>query len=379
VIPFSEPDLSSLESEVLVELIRSHRFGSGAMVEAFENAWSEHAQRGHALAVNSGTLALLLCLKGYGIGAGDEVIVSPFSWYQIAHAVSLAGARAVFADIDYWTCTLDPAKAEKKITEKTKALVVGNTNGHPADWESFRDLTRRHHLRLIEDSTEAIGSSYKGTPVGRFGDCAILSIGAPGPLTAGGCAMVATDDADLARAVRSGRSRRLEDRFSVIATAVLPLEAQVSDTSAAVGLAQLSRRDDILARRQEIASWYEREVKSFEGIKDPYIAPYATEVHWFLYVVHLGARFSRSSRDAIVEDLLTDEIEGTAYCQPMHLERFYAEQGSRRGDCPIAEKNADRAIALPFHGDLTEDRVAFIVRTLKEASINVGAGSAIYL
>lgn len=379
MISLSEPDFSPLESEVLTELLRSPRMGSGVMVEAFEKKFAEHTGRGFAVAVNSGTQALLLCLKGYGIGPGDEVIVSPFSWYQIAHAVALAGATAVFADIDYWTCTLDPVKAEKKITEKTKAILVGNANGHPADWDPFRDLARRYRLRLIEDSTEAIGSSYKGIPVGRFGECALFSLITPGSLTTGGCAVAVTDDPDLARSLRYGRSRRLEDRFSVVVTGILPLDAPVSDLSAAMGMAQLARLKEILARRKEVESWYSREMKSFEGIKDPFIAPYATEVHWFLYLVHLGTRFSRSSRDAIVEDLLTEEIEGTAYCQPIHLQRFYLEQGNRKGNCPVAEKNGDRAVVLPFHGGLTEDRVAFIVRTLKDASINVGAGSAIYL
>lgn len=379
MISLSEADFSSLESEVLTELLRSPRMGSGVMTEAFEKTFAAFTGRGYAVAVNSGTQALLLCLKGYGIGPGDEVIVSPFSWYQIAHAVALAGATAVFADIDYWTCTLDPVRVEKKITEKTKAILVGNTNGHPADWDPFRDLARRYHLRLIEDSTEAIGSSYKGIPVGRFGDCSLFSLRAPGPLTTGECAVAVTDDPDLARAIRYGRGRRLEDRFSVVVTETLPLDAPVSDLSAAMGMAQLARLKEILPRRKEVESGYSGEMKSFEGIKDPFIAPYATEVHWFLYFVHLGTRFSRSSRDAIVEDLLTEEIEGTAYCQPIHLQRFYLERGSRKGNCPVAEKNGDRAIVLPFHGHLTEDQVVFIVQTLKDASINVGAGSAIYL
>ncbi|MEW6682491.1 MAG: DegT/DnrJ/EryC1/StrS family aminotransferase [Nitrospirota bacterium] len=379
MISLSEPDLSPLESEVAAEVLRSIRFGSGAMAEAFEDVFSDYAGREYAASVSSGTLALLLCLKGYGIGPGDEVVVSPFSWHQIVHAVSFVGAEAVFADIDYWTCTLDPAKAEQKITAKTKAILVGNTNGHPADWDAFRDLARRYDLRLIEDSTEAIGSLYKGTPVGRFGDCAIFSLCAPGPLATGGCAVVVTDDGDLDRAVRYGRSRRLEDRFSIVVTGTLSLDAGVNDLSAALGLAQLSRPDEILAQRKAVEAWYAREMKSFEGIKDPFVAPYATEVHWFLYMVHLGTRFSRSSRDAIIEDLLTEEVEGTAYCQLAHLQRFYVERGSRKGACAIAEKNGDRAIVLPFHGHLTEDQVVFIVKTLKDASLNVGAGSAIYL
>jgi len=306
------------------------------------------------------------------------VIFSPFSWHQIGHAVALTGATPVFADIDYWTCTLDPAKAEQKITEKTKAIIAGNTNGHPADWDLFREMAGRQGVRLIEDTTEAIGSSYKGTPVGRFGDCSIFDLGLPGPLTTGGCAVVVTDDPDMARALRYGRNRRVEDRF-VVSIRTLPLEAGVSDLAAALGIVQLRRLDEILRRRKEVEGWYYEEMKSFEGVKDPYIAPYVFEVHWFLYMVHLGTRFTRSSRDAIVEDLLTEEIEGAAYCQPMQLQPYYKEQGHRKGDCFITEKNGERAIVLPFHGGLTQEEVAFIVGTVKDASVNVGAGSAIYL
>lgn len=379
MISLSEPDLSTLEPEVIAGLLGSARFGSGVVVEAFERAFADYSGRQYAVAVNSGTTGLFLLLKSYGIGPGDEVIVSPFSWTQISHAVALAGAKPVFADIDYWTCALDPEKAEKKITENTKAILVGNANGHPADWDPFLDMAGRHHLRLIEDSTEAIGSLYKGTPVGRFGEAALFSLDIPGPLMAAGLSLVVTDDPELARALRHGRHRSLEERFSAVVTARLPLDAQVNDLQAILGIAQLARLKDILAKRKEVESWYAGEMKSFEGIKDPYIAPYAAEVHWFLYMVHLGTRFSRSSRDAILDDLLTEEIGGTAYCQPIHLQRFYLNLGSRKGDCPVAEKNGDRAIVLPFHGHLTKEQVAFLVKTLKDASLNVGAGSAIYL
>lgn len=377
-IPLSAPDFSPVESEALIALLHSPRFGSGVMVEAFEKTFAAYLGRAYAVTVKSGALALLLCLKGYDIGPGDEVIVSPFSWHQIAVAVSLAGATTVFADIDYWTCTLDPVKTEKKVTDKTRALLVSNTNGHPADWDLFGELARRHRLRLIEDSTEAIGSTYKGAPVGCFGDCAIFSLGAPGPLATGGCAVVVTDDVALARALAQQRSRRLEDRFSVVVTATLPLEAGVDDLTAALGLVQLQRFEEILARRKEVEHWYAEQLQSFEGIKDPYVAPSAATVHWFLYMVHLGTRFDRGSRDAIVEDLLTEEIHGAAYCQPLHLQRFYLDRGYRKGACPIAEKNGERAIVLPFHSRLTAEQVGFIVHTLKDASVNVGAGATIY-
>lgn len=379
MIFLAEPDLSALESEMAAEFLVSNRMGTSQLAESFEKRFADFAERKYGVSVNSGTTALFLLLKTYGIGPGDEVIVSPFSWYQIAHAIALSGARAVFADIDYWTCTLDPEKVEKRITEKTKALLVGNTNGHPADWDPFLNLARRYSLRLIEDSTEAIGSLYKGIPVGRFGDCSIFSLAFPGPLMAGSSALIVTDDLELARSLRYCRSRRLEDRFSLSITGTLPLEVEINDLAALLGIAQIERISEILSKRKEVERWYFREMKSFEGVKDPYIAPYATEVHWFLYMVHLGSRFSRNSRDAILEDILTEEIGGTAYCQPVHLQAYYADRGNRKNDCPIAVKNGDRAIVLPFHGKVTEDEAIFVVRTLKDASLNVGAGSAIYL
>jgi dTDP-4-amino-4,6-dideoxygalactose transaminase len=157
-----------------------------------------------------------------------------------------------------------------------------------------------------------------------------------------------------------------------------PYRAGISDVTAALGLAQLRRIDEILARRKQVERWYFDHVKSFEGIKDPYIAPDVTAVHWFLYLVHLGTRFTRSSRDAIVEDLLTERVDAAPYCRPLHMQRLYVDMGYRRGNFFVTEKLADRAVALPFHGHLTEERVAFIVGTMKDASVNVGAGSAIY-
>jgi perosamine synthetase len=153
----------------------------------------------------------------------------------------------------------------------------------------------------------------------------------------------------------------------------------MSDITAALALTQLRRIDEILERRKLIEHYYFDYIKSFEGIKDPYIAPDVDEVHWFLYLVHLGTRFTRSSRDAIIDDLRVELVEAAAYCQPLHLQRFYLDKGHRKGECKVTEKVADRILALPFHGHLTEEQIGFIVQTAKDASVNIGAGSAIYL
>jgi dTDP-4-amino-4,6-dideoxygalactose transaminase len=377
-IPLSDPDITLAEIGAVDALLRSPRISGGPVVEAFEAAFASYLGRKYAIAAPSGTLGLLIALKALGIGPGDEVIASGFSFRETVHAISLAGARPVFTDIDYWSGTLVPEKVEARITANTRAIVAGNTNGHPAPWSELRAIAARHRLRLIEDSTEAIGSRYKGELVGTFGDLAVFDFAQPAALTCGEGGMVVTDDIDIAVAIRRHRSHRLDERLSVVVGAAAPYQAVMSDLAAALGLAQLKRLDEILERRRLTEQLYDAHVQSFEGIKPPYIGPDVTEVNWFLYLVHLGTRFTRSSRDAIVEDLLTEQVEAAAYCNPLHLQRHYFDLGYRRGDFLVTEKIADRAVALPFHTHLSEDQIAFIVETMKDASINVGAGAAIY-
>jgi perosamine synthetase len=378
LIPLSDPDITQAELDAVEAVLRSPRLSNGPVVESFEAAFAAYVGRKYAVAVPSGTIGLLITLASYGIGCGDEVIASPYSFRETAHAISLCGARPVFADIDYWAGTLVPEKVEARITEKTRAIVAGNTNGHPAAWPALRAVANKHGVALIEDSTEAIGSKYQGAVVGTFGDVAIFDFSQPSPLICGEGGMVVTDDIDIAVALRRYRSHRLDERSSVVVSGTAPYQAGMSDLSAALGLAQLNRLDEILERRRLTEHLYYKHVQSFEGIKDPYVAPDVTEVNWFLYIVHLGTRFSKSSRDAIIEDLRTEDVEAAAYSNPLHLQRHYFALGYRRGDYLVTEKVADRALALPFHPHLSEDQIEFIVATMKDASINVGAGAAIY-
>ncbi len=379
LLPLNDPDLVQSDLDAVMEVLQSPRLSMGEAVESFEEEFARYIGRKHAVAVSSGGIALLLTLKAMGIGPGDEVVASAHSFRETVHAITLAGAKPVFADIDYWAGTLDPAKAEKRITEKTRAIVAGNANGHPAPWEPLRALASQNGLALIEDSTESIGSVYKGALVGSFGDCAIFDFSQPGALACGEGGMIVTDNDETAAMLRRLRSRKPQERGSVVLGAWPPLQAGLSDIAAALGLAQLRRIELLLARRKRVERWFQEYVRSFEGIKDPYVAPDVEQCHWFLYVVHLGTRFTRSSRDAIVDDLRTEKIDACAYSQPLHLQRHYFDLGYRKGDLFVTEKVAERAVALPFHAHLTEDQVAFIVGTMKDASINVGAGTAIYL
>ena len=377
-IKLSDPDISNAEFAAVKAVLAGPQLSSGPKVEAFESEFASYLGRSYGVAAASGSIALMLALRALGIKPGDEVIAPAYSWRQIAHAIALVGATPVFADINYWTGTLAPDKAAAKITERTRAIVVCNCNGHPAAWNEFRALAQQHGLKLIEDSTEAIGSRYRGKQVGSFGDVAIFDFSQPSALCCGEGAMLVTDDPEIASELHYVRNRALSDRFSISIASRVPHQAGISEITAAIGLAQLDRLDEILARRKRVEAFYLEHVQFFEGIKPPYIAPEIDEVHWMLYLVHLGTRFTRSMRNQILDDLATEEIEAAAWCQPLHQQFFYSRFGCKKGDLFLTEKIADRCIALPFHAHLTDDEVHFIVQTAKDSSINVGAGAAIY-
>jgi perosamine synthetase len=379
-IALSDPDMSQAELDAVSGVLCSPRLSHGPMVAAFEQAFAKYLGRKHAVAVGGGTLGMMLALKAHGIGAGDEVIATSYSWRETAHAIALVGATPVFVDIDYWSGVMVAEKVASRVTPKTRAILANNTNGHPAPWRALRSLAQRHQLLLFEDSTEAIGSLYQSRLVGTFGDCSVFDFSQPAALCSGEGGMVVTDDADIARAIRNHCSRQPRDRGSLVISARAPYQACMSELSAALGLAQLGRIGDILERRKYIERAYFELVKSFEGIKDPYVAPEVDTAHWFLYLVHLGTRFSKSACDAVVEDLRRERIDAYVYCRPLHGQRYYIDlsSGNRRGRLPVTEKLADRAVALPFHCHLSEEQIAFIVSTMKDASVNVGAGAAIY-
>lgn len=378
-IALSQPDYGEVEHDFVRVALGSGVTGEGPLARRLETAFASWVGRAEGVAVASSTIGLLLALRALGIKAGDEVIVPAYGWHQIAHAVAWCGATPVCGEIDYWTGCINPARLDGLVTPRTRALLACNVNGHPAAWRELRAFADAHRLTLIEDSSEALGSRYLGRPVGSFGDLAVFDFSASSALCAGQGAMVLTDDAELAAELRMLRHRDQRDRASVSAGSRVPLQAGIGEVSAALALAQLARIEDILARRKQVEAWYLEEMRSFEGIKPPYLGADVDAVHWMLYVVHLGARFSASTRRQIIDDLAADHIEATGYCQPLHQQFHYQQLGMARGQLPLTERIADRALALPLHGALASDQVRFIVKTLKDATVNVGAGAAIYL
>ena len=378
LINLSEPIQGERDLAFLSAVLDSGRWHDGPMTEAFEQAFARWVGRKHAVAVASGTLGVWIALRAWGLGPGDEVVCPAHSWHQVAQAVTLCGATPVFADINYWSGCLSPEKAALKITPRTRALLAGNTNGHPAAWNELRALATQHGLHLLEDSTESLGSAYQGRTVGQFGDVAVFDFSQPGALCTGEGGMLVTDDDTLVHELRYLRQRRLADRKSVSVGARVPLQAGMSDITAALGLSQLSELDERLAQRQQVVGWYQQHMQSFEGIKPPYMGEDVESIHWMLYVVHLGKRFSGSARTQIIDDLAACGIETVAYSQPLHRQFAYVQAGQARGVLADTDRIGDRALALPLHTQLVEEQVQFIVTSLQDAATNVGAGAAIY-
>ncbi len=382
-ISLYEPECGERELQLVNAVLQSTRWGDGPMLESFERAFAGWVGRRHAVAVGSGTLGTWIALRALGIGPGDEVVCATHSWHQVAQAITLAGATPVFADINYWTGSLSPEKAALKITPQTRAILAGNTNGHPADWRALRALADAHGVALIEDSSEALGSRYLGQTVGTFGDVSVFDFSQPSALCTGEGGMLVTDDDTLVHELRYLRQRRLSDRHSVSVGSRVPLQAGMSELTAALGLAQLAGLDDRLAVRKQVEVWYHQQMQSFEGVKPPYLAENVDEVHWMLYVVHLGKRFTASARAQMIDDLRAGGIEAAAYSHPLHQQHHYMEAcgaiGHQRGLLRDTDRIGDRALALPLHTQMDATQVQYIVTTLKDTATNVGAGAAIYL
>lgn len=382
-IALYEPECGERELELVNAVLQSARWGDGPMLESFERAFAGWVGRRHAVAVGSATLGTWITLRALGIGPADEVICSSHAWHQVAQAITLAGATPVFADINYWTGCLSPEKAALKVGPRTRAILAGNTNGHPADWGPLRAVADAHGLALIEDSSEALGSRYLGKSVGSFGNVAVFDFSQPSALCTGEGGMLVTDDDTLVHELRCLRQRRVVDRSSVSVGSRVPLQAGISELTAALGLAQLAGLDERLAARKRVEVWYHEQMQSFEGVKPPYLAENVDEVHWMLYVVHLGKRFTASARAQMIDDLRSCGIETAAYSHPLHQQFFYMNAGDaigrQRGVLRDTDRIGDRALALPLHTRLDATQVKYIVTTLKDTATNVGAGAAIYL
>lgn len=365
-IYLSWPDITEKEIEAVCAVLRTPHLSLGPKLVEFEQAFAKYIGTKRAVAVNSGTSGLFLCMLALGIGRGDEVITTPFTFIASATSIMMAGAKPVFVDIDPVSLNIDPVKIESKITDNTKAILPVEIFGNPAGMDKVCRIAQKHHLNIIEDSCEALGSALNEKKVGTFGTMSVFGFYPNKQITTGEGGMILTNDDELADKCVSLRNQGRDKNDSWLSHKRLGYNFRLSDINCALGIAQLSRIEQIKAKRQQVAKWYQEMLADDDRLIVP-AEPDACDINWFVFVVRLAERFSARQRDKILEAMKHRDIQVGNYFPPVHLQPFMVEQfGYKRGDFPITESVSERTIALPFYNDLTKDQIATVCRTLEK-------------
>lgn len=359
-IPLARPVLGAEEEQAVLEVLRSGRLSLGPRLEEFERAFAGRLGVAHASAVSSGTAGLHLALRAVGVGAGDEVVTSPFSFVATANVCLFEGAKPVFADIDPVTLNLDPQAAAAAVTDRTRALLPVHIFGYPADMPALERLG----LPIVEDACQALGAVHgDGTPVGGRGHPAVFAFYANKQMTTGEGGMVALDDGALKERIDSERNQGRARDMGWLDHDRLGFNYRLSELACALGLVQLRRLDGMLADRVRVADWYRAALADVEGLTLPCPDADGNVRSWFVFVVQLPPEVDR---DETVRALAQRGIQSKPYLPAIHLMSFYRERfGYREGQFPVCEDVAARSLALPFFPQMTEGQVARVAAELR--------------
>lgn len=366
-IPLSNPDITHKEVEVINQVLSTPYLSIGPKVEEFEKKVADFIGVKYAVAVNSGTSGLHLCIKSLGIKDGDEVITTPFSFIASANCMLFERAKPVFVDIDENTLCIDVNKIEKAIAKKTKAILPVHIFGHSCEMDKIMEIAKKYNLAVIEDACEAIGGEYKGKKVGSFGNCGVFAFYPNKVITTAEGGMIVTDNEKIAKLCQSMRNQGRDEGDAWLSHSRLGYNYRMSELSAALGSVQMDRINEILEKRQKTADYYNKRLSQIEGIKVPYVGP-DVKLSWFVYVIRLDqTRFSRQDRDQIMNELNSKGINCGNYFPPIHLEPFYVNMfGYKQGSFPVTEKLSNLTIALPFYNNLTEAEIKYVCDSLEE-------------
>jgi dTDP-4-amino-4,6-dideoxygalactose transaminase len=370
-IPFLDlrARVASIRGEIeaaLARVLDSGSFVLGPEGEAFERELAEQLGAADAVGVANGTEALQLALVSLGVGAGDEVVTSPFTAAYTALAIVAAGARPVFADLDETTLNVSPEAMCGAVTPRTKALLPVHLYGHPADMDEVLAAARARGLAVLEDACQAHGALYKGRPVGSLGGIGALSFYPTknlGALGDGGAVLVA--DRERAAALRRLRNGGQSDRYRHES---LGLNSRLDELQAALLRVGLRHLPEWTQRRRRLADLYRAELEG-AGVVLPAEQPYARAVHHLFVIRH-------PRRDALRAALEARGV-GTLvhYPIPLHLQRAFAHLGGRPGQFPVAEKAAAEVLSLPLYPEMAEAQVREVARAVRGAALSLGGGS----
>lgn len=363
-VQMASADIDESDIAAVVEVMRSGRLALGPCAVEFERAVAEYVGARYAVAVNSGTAALHLIVKALGLGEGDEVLTPSFSFAASVNTVLYERATPIFIDIEPETYNLDPADVERKITARTRAIMVVDLFGHPAEWDAINRIAATHNLRVIDDSCEALGAKYKGKRLGTFGDAAAFAFYPNKQITTGEGGIITTNDEELARVCRSLRNQGRGEMNSWLEHERLGYNYRLDELSAALGCSQMRRIDEFLSKRKRIANLYTEQLEKLEFVRAPIVRA-GVEMSWFVYVVTLREGIER---DAVMREMERRGVPVRGYFSPLHLQSYLLElYPETRGTLPVTESVARRTIALPFHNNLTPAQVDHVVGCLTAA------------
>jgi perosamine synthetase len=366
-IYLSRPDITEKEVLAVTEVLRGPDLSLGPKLVEFENAFARYIGTKRAVAVNSGTSGLYLCLLALGIGPGDEVITTPFTFIATSNVIMMAGARPIFVDIEPESMNIDADLIERKITKKTKAIILVEVFGNPAGFDKICQIADEHKLIVLEDSCEALGSSLNGKKAGTFGKMSVFAFYPNKQITTGEGGMILTDDDGLANVCISLRNQGRANAGGWLNHERLGYNFRLSDINCALGMAQLSRIDEMSRKRKQVAKWYQEELAGDERFIVP-AEPAGCDINWFVFVIRLDDRFSRQNRDEVLRMMRNADIQVGNYFTPVHLQPFMVKQfGFKPGDFPITESIADRTIALPYYNNLAKAEVKIVCDELRRA------------
>jgi len=365
-IPLSRPDITHREIEAVIEVLHTPTLSIGPKVEEFESLCARLTGRSNAVAVSSGTAALHCCMIAAGIGPGDEVVTTPFSFVASTNCILYVGARPLFVDIDPKTLNIDLNRVDAAVTPRTKAVVGVEALGHPGGMAELEAFARKRGFVLIEDSCEAFGGRSANRAVGSFGKASVFGFYPNKQITTGEGGMIVTDDEEFAATCRALRNQGRES-MNWLLHQRLGYNYRLSEINAALGVAQLQRLDELLEARRHVAHQYIERLMTSRYLIVPTIPP-ETLMSWFVFVVRLTDLFQPEHRDQIMQHLRGEGIGCNNYFPPIHLQPYIARLlGHKPGDFPVCEYVADRTIALPFFGKLTSAQIDRVCQTLEAA------------
>jgi dTDP-4-amino-4,6-dideoxygalactose transaminase len=380
----SQAGLPEDDIQSVIHVLEGPNLSMGPQIAAFEKYFCDYTGASHAIGVNSGTAGLHLCVRAAGIQAGDLVLTTPFSFISSSNVILFENAIPVFMDADARTGNIDISqlaeaardlsaggkKAEKWLPRKgagsngpLKALLPVDVFGQPPDMDAIHQIAAEYGLAVIEDSCEALGSEYKGRKAGRLGDYGVYAFYPNKQITTGEGGVIVTDDEKAAAFMRALRNQGRAPGDTWLQHTFLGYNYRLDEMSAALGVTQMGRIEELLAKREQVAQWYEERLSQTPGVEMYAVEPATTRMSWFVYVVKFAHGIERA---AVAQALERRGIPVRPYFAPIHLQPFMVERfGYRLGDFPVTEDLGMRGLAIPFSSVMTEGMVAQVCQAIQ--------------